>query len=82
MERTIGIWKRRFPCLSLGMRTKLQTTAAVIVATAVLHNMAKRDDLPDELHEQLPDVDYDHAVHNNDAEENAVRMEIINTFFN
>lgn len=37
VERTIEIWKRRFPCLSLRMRTKLETTAAVVVATAVLH---------------------------------------------
>jgi hypothetical protein len=38
VERQYGVWKRRFPCLSLGMRFKLETQAIVIIATAILHN--------------------------------------------
>lgn len=36
------MWKRRFPVLSMGMNIKLETVLAVIVATAVLHNIARR----------------------------------------
>lgn len=41
IERTFGIWKRRFPCLAFGLRFRQQTNLGVIVATAVLHNIAR-----------------------------------------
>lgn len=42
VERFNGQWKKRFPCLWIGMRfRKLETVLDVIVATAVLHNMCK-----------------------------------------
>nr|XP_023017934.1 protein ALP1-like [Leptinotarsa decemlineata] len=40
VERQYGVWKKQFPVLSVGMRLKLNTIIAVIIATAVLHNMA------------------------------------------
>ncbi|KAJ3661617.1 hypothetical protein Zmor_006005 [Zophobas morio] len=40
VERSYGVWKRQFPCLALGLRLNLDTTMALIVATAVLHNIA------------------------------------------
>lgn len=40
VERTFGIWKRRFPCLSKGLQTKLITSTTIITACAVLHNLA------------------------------------------
>lgn len=40
VERTFGVWKRRFACLSQKLRLKLDHTLTVIVATAVLHNIA------------------------------------------
>lgn len=40
IERTFGVWKRRFPCLSQKLRVKMDCVLAVIVATAVLHNIA------------------------------------------
>lgn len=40
VERSYGVLKRRFPVLSLGLRLKLETTQAVIVACCVLHNIA------------------------------------------
>lgn len=51
VERLFGVWKRRFPVLAIGMRTKLSTSMATIVATAVLHNilLQQKDDLPQEL---------------------------------
>lgn len=39
IERLFGVWKRRFPCLSLGMRLSPQKTCEVIVEIAVLHNI-------------------------------------------
>jgi nuclease HARBI1 len=42
VERTFGIWKRKFPCLTRGLGLKIETTVAVICATAVLHNIAIR----------------------------------------
>ncbi|XP_011347753.1 uncharacterized protein LOC105285310 [Ooceraea biroi] len=49
IERVFGIWKRRFPILALGSRfSKVERVLPVIVATAILHNIARRagDPLP------------------------------------
>ncbi|KAI8115846.1 putative nuclease HARBI1 [Lucilia cuprina] len=40
IERCFGVLKRRFPILSLGMRVSQYTSMAIIVACAVLHNIA------------------------------------------
>lgn len=40
IERLIGVWKRRFPILAYGMRTNIQTSLKIIVATGVLHNIS------------------------------------------
>ncbi|XP_066587862.1 putative nuclease HARBI1 [Prorops nasuta] len=40
VERLFGVMKRKFPCLKSGLRTKLTTSCAVIVATAVLYNIS------------------------------------------
>ncbi|XP_069695193.1 putative nuclease HARBI1 [Periplaneta americana] len=80
VERLFGVWKRRFPVLALGMRTKISTTLATIVATAVLHNIAN------EHNENLPEGDVDvevvdvpvEPVRNNG---NATRRALINTVF-
>lgn len=57
IERTFGVWKRRFPVLAYGCRLRLSTTLIVIVATSILHNIAKRmgDD------EAPPSDDFDSA---------------------
>lgn len=41
IERTFGVWKRRFPILAYGCRLKQDTVLAVIIACAVLHNIAR-----------------------------------------
>lgn len=48
IERLFGVWKRRFPILALGMRVELNRVMAIIVATAVLHNIARKngDEVP------------------------------------
>ena len=40
IERMYGIWKRRFPVLSMGLRVRIQNALTIIIATAVLHNIA------------------------------------------
>lgn len=40
MERQYGVWKRRFACISEPLRCDLQNAQKIIVATAVLHNLA------------------------------------------
>jgi hypothetical protein len=46
-ENIIGLWKRKFPNLKLGIRTKVSFACDIIVATAVLHNLAVRWNEPD-----------------------------------
>ncbi|XP_066585454.1 putative nuclease HARBI1 [Prorops nasuta] len=44
VERCFGIWKRTFPVLRIGSRfQKPERTINVILATAVLHNIIRRD---------------------------------------
>lgn len=40
VERCFGVWKRRFPCLQVGMGIKVDTVVSVICACATLHNIA------------------------------------------
>lgn len=64
VERFMGQWKKRFPCLWVGMRSrKLTNIQNIIVATAVLHNICKiRGD--DEIPTLSPDEEmrYNAAV--------------------
>ena len=43
IERSFGIWKRRFPCLKYGLRLSVDKVPHLIVAAAVIHNMAVRN---------------------------------------
>jgi hypothetical protein len=40
VERSYGVWKRRFPILSNGINLHMSRVQWIIVATAVLHNIA------------------------------------------
>jgi len=44
IERLFGIWKRGFPILALGLRVQLDKVMAIIIATAVLHNIARQSE--------------------------------------
>nr|CAI5856471.1 unnamed protein product [Callosobruchus analis] len=57
IERVFGIWKRRFPVVAYGIRLKIETVLVIIVATTVLHNMARdmhepNPPVPDDLNEE------------------------------
>lgn len=64
VERYMGQWKKRFPCLWLGMRfRKIQTVLNVIVATAVLHNICKmRGDIEEPTLTREQQIRYEAAV--------------------
>ncbi|XP_066596948.1 putative nuclease HARBI1 [Prorops nasuta] len=51
VERTFGIWKKRFPCLSQGLNLKISTCTSVVTACAILHNLSLiyNDILPEEI---------------------------------
>ncbi|XP_046399986.1 putative nuclease HARBI1 [Ischnura elegans] len=51
VERTFWVWKRRFPCISMKLRVKLFTAQKVILACAVLRNVAMQnhDPMPDRM---------------------------------
>ncbi|XP_022183435.1 uncharacterized protein LOC111042980 [Myzus persicae] len=40
VERSYGVWKKRFPVLAVGINMKLESVESIIVATAVFHNIA------------------------------------------
>ncbi|KAK9738702.1 DDE superfamily endonuclease [Popillia japonica] len=84
IERTFGVWKRRFPILSLGTRVKLETVQEIIVATAVLHKIAVSKRLlqfeEDEDNAPLgeePDIGLRDEGQGNDY----VRQQFINDYF-
>ncbi|VEN41970.1 unnamed protein product [Callosobruchus maculatus] len=76
VERLNGVWKRRFPCLSLGMRLKPEKVCTVIVATAVLHNICciehDLDDFSDSEVEEESDVPYVNVTDGNSSTRDAL----------
>ena len=81
IERCFGILKRRFPCLHVGLRTRLGNSLVVIVAVVALHNFAvmQRD-------REMNDVDWDddddaEPEEPADASGNAKRKSIIARYF-
>lgn len=80
VERLFGVWKRRFPCLSVGMNLKPEKVCHVIVATAVLHNICIEandnvddfEDVPEEVNEAVGVVQYNIAHDQNTATRDAL----------
>lgn len=75
VERSIGVWKRRFSCLNW-LRTKPARAITIIAATAVLHNMARQAAVPlpeleeDEIEDQ-PQQPYEGPLNDGQAIRNA-----------
>ncbi|CAG4975132.1 unnamed protein product [Colias eurytheme] len=86
VERLFGVLKRRFPCLQKGMGLKIKNIPPVIVACAVLHNIAisRSDELWDE-DISLPYVEEEFMVQQPiglETNQNfIVRTNLINTHF-
>lgn len=89
VERSYGVWKRRFPVLSLGIRVACKKVQPIIVATAILHNICllHRDSeaplLAPEVDQQIITVLNipNNRGSNGRIEKNAVRNDLINGFF-
>lgn len=90
IERKFGQWKRRFPILAFGIRLKVEKVEAVVIATAVLENIAKLLNEPDPPNNEEEEVainfvgnvniePYVH-FHNILNINNAVRHQLINYF--
>lgn len=82
IERAFGELKRRFAVLSIPMRTKLDTSIKIIMACAVLHNIAIDYRIPLDL----PDVQLDPQdapdIRAQDAQEDNTRRNfIVDSFF-
>ncbi|KAF9406215.1 hypothetical protein HW555_013334 [Spodoptera exigua] len=56
VKRAFGVWKRRFPILSRGISVRLIRVPGIIIATAVLHNLAIQQN------ENVPPEDPDFPV--------------------
>lgn len=86
IERAFGVWKRRFPILSKGINVKLHRVPGIIIATAVLHNIAimQRDRLPPDdeqtANPQQADTSLPYQHHSSQSGNNA-RMLLINDYF-
>lgn len=86
IERCFGVLKRRFPCLHVGMALKVENVLPVVVACAVLHNMAMqyRDDVPVgdyDFVEQIMDIPELDDQPQQRNQNNAVRNSITSSYF-
>lgn len=73
VERSYGVLKRRFAVLSLGVRLKLQTVQMIIVACAILHNIAidHRDELQMETEDEGEDENEEDEVSSDNDDDNS-----------
>ncbi|XP_041350851.1 putative nuclease HARBI1 [Gigantopelta aegis] len=82
VECMFGIWKRRFPCLTYTLRFKdIRISLAVIIATAVLHNIAVAEREPnfnDDLDDPPPPLRINGVQY---GRGNAVRRAMIQQYF-
>ena len=67
VERLFGVWKRRFSCLETGLRVKKETALVIIVATAVLHNVARTLNAHEFEFDDENDMGDDHDDNRDDA---------------
>lgn len=57
IERTFGNWKRRFPILTRGIQVHLKRIPGIIIATCVLHNIARlHNDLQPAVDPEYPPI--------------------------
>lgn len=90
IERAFGVWKRRFPVLATGINVEITTVECIVVATVVLHNIARHfgDQIP-RVTRDLEDLinltnvdpaDNDEIPHNYNLNRPLRQTEIINSF--
>ena len=75
VERTIGVWKRTFPCMSKGLTVDIDKTPNIMTACGVLHNLRIRFKEPG--HDENDDGEGDDRGNVlADAENNAVGRQV------
>ncbi|XP_012543806.2 putative nuclease HARBI1 [Bombyx mori] len=85
IERTFGVWKRRFPVLALTLRLSQPVMQSVIIATAVLHNICRNhslEEVPPEVEILGGDNNVEDGSQNMDMQDISGRTDLINNFFN
>ncbi|GFS87149.1 putative nuclease HARBI1 [Trichonephila clavipes] len=82
VERQYGVWKKRFSCIDTPFRCSLETAQTVMVATAVLHNLALS--LGDYEDEDSRPLQQDDTMVNHSQEHSGIakRNAIVANFFN
>lgn len=88
VENVFGIWKRRFPILAYGCRLKIETAFTVVVATAVLHNIATKrgENIPNvenenDIQQLIAEGQILNVPHGNQNEGFQARRTLINNYF-
>ena len=82
VENMFGLWKSRFRCISIPLRTSLKNTLVIVVATACLHNFAQNKGDFIEFESSVTEINEEIAVsRNNSVAGNVARQQIINNFF-
>ncbi|XP_055910887.1 uncharacterized protein LOC129945252 [Eupeodes corollae] len=87
VERSYGVWKRRFPILSTGIKVKLTTIQSIIVATAVLHNICCTNNEADppaadnSINEAMNNGYESERTSNFQNENTSVRSSLVNDYF-
>lgn len=86
IERSFGMWKRRFAALVFGLRTHPLTAQAIIVACAVLHNIAQDIAEPDppvdlDVEAAFQELEIQEVQFHNGIDNANVRRSLIDTYF-
>lgn len=86
VEQLFGVWKRRFPILAYGCRIQLSTAKNVVVATAVLHNIARSQNDPEPStgpsYNPIDELDNLPQIHEPIANGSTFRRYLTETYFN
>ena len=82
IERLFGVMKRRFPSLHYGLRCKLDYSLTIIIAIAVLHNIAVHYNEP-EFEDEMIDLALvdELLVNDRDGRGTGVRTAVIREYF-
>lgn len=82
VERLFGVLKRLFPCLRHGLGTKVSTSCYIIVACAVLYNIAVAHreivEEPIQINDEFPEVPFQEV---NEGFGNLIRANLVHNYF-
>ena len=77
-----GLWKSRFQCIFIPLRTSLKNTLIIVFAMACLHNFAQNKSNFIDFESSETEINEDITVsRNNSVAGNIARQQIIDNFF-